>query len=44
MDLRSLIDVKPNPNVAPFRPGDTVRVHARVVEGDRERLQAFEGV
>lgn len=44
MDVRSLIDVKPNPNIAAFRPGDTVRVHARVVEGDRERLQAFEGV
>ena len=25
-------------------PGDTVRVHVRVVEGSRERLQAFEGV
>lgn len=27
-----------------FRPGDTVEVHARVVEGDRERIQIFEGV
>lgn len=27
-----------------FRPGDTVRVHVRVVEGTRERIQAFEGV
>ncbi|HLH78677.1 MAG TPA: 50S ribosomal protein L19 [Chthonomonas sp.] len=27
-----------------FRPGDTVRVHAKVVEGDRERIQVFEGV
>lgn len=27
-----------------FRPGDTVRVHVRVVEGDRERTQVFEGV
>ncbi|MFC6182017.1 50S ribosomal protein L19 [Lactiplantibacillus daowaiensis] len=27
-----------------FRPGDTVRVHARVVEGTRERIQLFEGV
>lgn len=26
-----------------FRPGDTVRVHVRVVEGGRERVQAFEG-
>ncbi|WP_379967224.1 50S ribosomal protein L19 [Ectobacillus sp. sgz5001026] len=27
-----------------FRPGDTVRVHAKVVEGTRERIQIFEGV
>ncbi len=27
-----------------FHPGDTVRVHARIVEGDRERIQIFEGV
>ncbi|PAC38056.1 50S ribosomal protein L19 [Caldifermentibacillus hisashii] len=27
-----------------FRPGDTVRVHVKVVEGNRERVQLFEGV
>lgn len=27
-----------------FGPGDTVRAHVKVVEGNRERLQAFEGV
>jgi large subunit ribosomal protein L19 len=27
-----------------FRPGDTVKVNVKVVEGDRERVQAFEGV
>jgi large subunit ribosomal protein L19 len=27
-----------------FRPGDTVRIQVRIVEGARERLQAFEGV
>lgn len=26
-----------------FRPGDTVRVHVRIVEGNRERVQVFEG-
>ena len=31
-------------NIPPFRPGDTVRVNVRVKEGDKERLQAFEGV
>jgi large subunit ribosomal protein L19 len=29
---------------APFRVGDTVRVHTRVVEGDKERIQIFTGV
>ncbi|MFS0656043.1 50S ribosomal protein L19 [Bacillus sp. 179-C3.3 HS] len=27
-----------------FRPGDTLRVHVKVVEGTRERIQIFEGV
>ena len=27
-----------------FKPGDTVKVQVKVVEGDKERLQAFEGV
>ena len=30
-------------SVPPFRPGDTLRVNVRVKEGDKERLQAFEG-
>jgi large subunit ribosomal protein L19 len=30
--------------VPEFGPGDTVRVHAKVVEGSRERIQVFEGV
>lgn len=27
-----------------FRPGDTLRVHVKVIEGSRERIQVFEGV
>ncbi|MGC7564021.1 50S ribosomal protein L19 [Staphylococcus epidermidis] len=27
-----------------FRPGDTLRVHVRIIEGSRERIQVFEGV
>jgi large subunit ribosomal protein L19 len=27
-----------------FRPGDTIRVHLKIMEGDKERVQAFEGV
>ena len=44
MDLKSIVPLKQNPKVPDFRPGDTVRVMARVVEGERERVQAFEGV
>jgi len=31
-------------NLPVFRPGDTLRVHVKVVEGQRERVQVFEGV
>jgi large subunit ribosomal protein L19 len=31
-------------DIPPFRPGDTVRVHVRVVEAGRERVQVFQGV
>ena len=31
-------------DIPEFRPGDTVRVHAKIVEGTRERIQMFEGV
>src|SRR3712207_3351190 len=31
-------------DVPVFRPGDTVKVHVRVVEGNRERVQVFQGV
>lgn len=31
-------------SIPPFRSGDTLRVNVRVREGDKERLQAFEGV
>ena len=31
-------------DIPQFAPGDTVRVHARIVEGTRERIQVFEGV
>ncbi len=31
-------------DVPDFRPGDTVKVHVRVVEGSRERVQVFQGV
>ena len=44
MDLNSVVETTKNPAVKDFNVGDTVRVSAKVVEGDKERLQAFEGV
>ena len=44
MEARSVIPLKPNPKVEDFGPGDTVRVSFRVREGERERVQAFQGV
>ena len=37
------MDLKENPDIEDFSPGDIVRVHAKVVEGERERIQVFEG-
>ncbi|MCP4681512.1 MAG: 50S ribosomal protein L19 [Desulfobacterales bacterium] len=31
-------------DILDFRPGDTVRVHAKIKEGDKERVQIFQGV
>ena len=33
-----------NPNLPEFRVGDTVRVDVKIIEGKRERIQAYEGV
>jgi large subunit ribosomal protein L19 len=42
IDLRDLAPVR-NEAIPDFRAGDNVAVHVRVVEGDRERIQVFEG-
>ncbi|SRR6056297_2321614 len=45
MDLiRSIENEQMKKDVPDFRPGDTVRVHVKVVEGSRERIQVFEGI
>jgi large subunit ribosomal protein L19 len=31
-------------DLTPFKVGDTVRVHVRIIEGEKERIQPFEGV
>lgn len=33
-----------NPNLPEFRVGDTVRVDVKIIEGNKERIQAFEGI
>jgi large subunit ribosomal protein L19 len=43
MDIHSLVQLEPNPNIEDFRPGDRVKVNVRVKEGDRERIQSFQG-
>ncbi len=43
-DLEYLERAHLRPDIPDFRPGDTVKVHVRVVEGGRERIQLFEGI
>lgn len=44
-DIINSLSAQVNPGIpADLRTGDTVRVHARIVEGDRERVQVFQGV
>jgi large subunit ribosomal protein L19 len=42
--LTKFIDKNKRSDLPAFRPGDTIRVHVKIKEGDKERLQAFEGV
>ncbi len=44
MNMASLVEVKQNPNIPDITSGDTVRVSTKVVEGDKERTQVFQGV
>ena len=44
MAVSSVINVKANPKIQEFGPGDSVKVNYRVREGERERIQAFQGV
>jgi large subunit ribosomal protein L19 len=44
MDLVAAITNRErNPNIPELRPGDRVKVHTRIIEGDRERIQVFQG-
>lgn len=44
MEAYELIEVENNPKIMDFQPGDTVKVSIRVIEGDRQRIQIFEGI
>ncbi|OFV82020.1 MAG: 50S ribosomal protein L19 [Acidobacteria bacterium RBG_13_68_16] len=44
MDLRELEKDQMRTDRPDFGPGDTVRVHVKVREGEKERIQVFEGV
>lgn len=42
--IQSLEQEQLKKDIVRFSPGDTVRVHVKVIEGGRERIQVFEGV
>lgn len=44
MDLSHLVELTSNPNIPQINPGDTVKVTVKVMEGERERPQIFQGV
>jgi large subunit ribosomal protein L19 len=42
--IQAVEDRQLRSDIPKFQPGDTVRVHVKIKEGDKERIQAFEGV
>jgi large subunit ribosomal protein L19 len=44
MDVREFVRPNMNPNIPQISPGDTIRLSLKTVEGDKERLQHFQGV
>ena len=42
--IEKLLAKSQRTDIPAFRPGDTIRVHVKIKEGDKERVQAFEGV
>ncbi len=43
INLNNILPDQLKADIPSFRPGDHIRVHVRVIEGDKERLQPFEG-
>jgi large subunit ribosomal protein L19 len=44
MNITDILEIKSNPNIPALAPGDTVRVRQKVVEGEKSRIQVFQGV
>ena len=44
MNITDVKEVKANPKIPTLSPGDTVKVRQKVVEGEKTRIQAFQGV
>ena len=44
MDIASIAKIKPNRAMPDLNPGDTVKVSTKIVEGEKERTQVFQGV
>ena len=42
--LDALDDASKRSDIPEFRPGDTLKVHVKVIEGTRSRIQVFQGV
>ena len=42
--IKNIEDAQLKAEITDFRVGDTVRVHAKIKEGNRERIQVFEGI
>jgi large subunit ribosomal protein L19 len=42
-DIIKSLEAKPNKNIPQVRSGDSVSVHVKITEGDRERIQEFKG-
>jgi large subunit ribosomal protein L19 len=44
LEQEQIVRLTANKTIPEFAPGDTLKVNVRIVEGDRERVQAFEGI
>jgi large subunit ribosomal protein L19 len=43
-DIMTALQAKPNENIPQLQSGDSVSVHVKIKEGDRERIQEFKGI